>query len=114
MSLNEALSNCDAAAEGFEDVEIKPGELFVEVVTLDSEGCAPCQYMLESLMRVKEKYQDKLTYRETLIKSLGGIKRVGALGVKNLPSMLINNELVFDNIVPTDEELIKELDKRII
>ena len=69
--------------------------------------------MLESLMRVKEKYQDKLTYRETLIKSLGGIKRVGALGVKNLPSMLINNELVFDNIVPTDEELIKELDKRI-
>ena len=114
MSLNEALSNCDAAAEGFEDVEIKPGELFVEVVTLDSEGCAPCQYMLESLMRVKEKYQDKLTYRETLFKSLGGIKRVGALGVKNLPSMLINNELVFDNLVPTDEELIKELDKRII
>lgn len=112
LSLEEALTACDAAAEGFDDVVIEPGKIFVEVVTLDSEGCAPCQYMMESLMRVKEKYGDKLTYRETLIKSLAGIKRVQQLGCKNLPSMLINNELVFDNIIPTDEELIRELDKR--
>lgn len=83
------------------------------MVTLDSEGCAPCQYMMESLYRVKDRYKDRLVYRETLIKSLAGIKRMGALGVKNLPSMLINNELVFDNIVPSDEKLIKELDKRL-
>lgn len=113
LSLDEALAGCDAASEGFDDVRIEPGKIFVEVVTLDSEGCAPCQYMMESLFRVKDRYGDKLTYRETLIKSLGGIKRVSAIGVKNLPSMLINNELVFDNIVPTDEELIKEVDKRI-
>lgn len=113
MSLEEALGNCDAAAEGFEDVEIVPGQLFVEVVTLDSEGCAPCQYMMESLYRVKDRYGDKLTYREDLIKSLAAIKRVQQLGCKTLPSMLINNELVFDNIVPTDEELIRELDKRL-
>ncbi|MDD3365867.1 MAG: uroporphyrinogen decarboxylase family protein [Sphaerochaetaceae bacterium] len=112
LSLEEALTACDAVAEGFDDVVIEPGKIFVEVVTLDSEGCAPCQYMMESLMRVKEKYGDRLTYRETLIKSLAGIKRVQQLGCKNLPSMLINNELVFDNIIPTDEELIKELDKR--
>ncbi len=113
LSLEEALSQCDAAAEGFEEVETVPGKLFVEVVTLDSEGCAPCQYMMESLYRVKERYGDKLTYREDLIKSLPAIKRVQQLGCKNLPSMLINNELVFDNIVPTDEELIKELDKHL-
>jgi len=114
MTLDEALAGCDAAAEGFDDVVIEPGKVFVEVVTLDSEGCAPCQYMLESLLRVKDRYGDKLSFRETLIKSLAGIKRVGSLGVKNLPSMLINNELVFDNIIPTDEELIEELDKHII
>ena len=113
MSLDEALKNCDAESEGFEDVEIVPGKLFVEVVTLDSEGCAPCQYMMEALFRVKERYGDKLTYREDLIKSLPAIKRVQQLGCKNLPSMLINNELVFDNIVPSDEELIRELDKRL-
>ena len=113
LSLNEALAGCNADAEGFEDVEIVPGKLFVEVVTLDSEGCAPCQYMMESLYRVKDRYGDKLTYREDLIKSLPAIKRVQKLGCKNLPSMLINNELVFDNIIPTDDELIKELDKRL-
>lgn len=113
MSLEEALKECDTAMDGFEDVVVKPGEIFVEVVTLDSEGCAPCQYMMESLYRVRGRYGHKLRYRETLIKSLLGIKRVGAIGVKNLPSMLINNELVFDNIVPTDEELIREIDKRL-
>ena len=113
LSLEEALESCDAVAEGFDDVVIEPGKLFVEVVTLDSEGCAPCQYMMESLMRVKDRYGDKLTYRESLIKSLAGIKRVQQLGCKNLPSMLINNELVFDNIIPTDDELTRELDKRI-
>lgn len=113
LSLEDALAGCDAEAEGFVDVEVVPGRLFVEVVTLDSEGCAPCQYMLEALTKVADKYGDKLSYRETLIKSLAGIKRVGKLGVKNLPSMLINNELVFDNIVPTHGELMKELDKRL-
>lgn len=113
LSLDEALKNCDSDAGGFADVEIVPGKLFVEVVTLDSEGCAPCQYMMEALYRVKDRYGDKLTYREDLIKSLPAIKRVQKLGCKNLPSMLINNELVFDNIVPTDDELIKELDKRL-
>ncbi|MEG1824764.1 MAG: uroporphyrinogen decarboxylase family protein [Cloacibacillus sp.] len=114
LSLEEALASCDTEAEGFADVEIEDGKLFVEVVTLDSEGCAPCQYMMESLFRVKDRYKGKLTYRETLIKSLAGIKRVSRLGVKNLPSMLINNELVFDNLIPTDEELILELDTRIV
>lgn len=112
-SLEEALSGCNAAAEGFEDVTIEPGRIFIEVVTLDSEGCAPCQYMMESLYRIKDKYGDKLFYRETLIKSLAGIKRVSAIGVKNLPSMLMNNEIVFDNIVPTDNELMKEINKRL-
>lgn len=113
MSLKEALADCDESVEGGTDVTVEPGKVFVEVVTLDSEGCAPCQYMVESLLRVKGRYGDKLSYRETLIKSLVGIKRVGAIGVKNLPCMLINNELVFDNIVPTDEELIAEIDKRL-
>jgi uroporphyrinogen decarboxylase len=33
--------------------------------------------------------------------------------VSTLPTMLINNEVVFDNIVPTPEELMKEIDKRL-
>ena len=35
------------------------------------------------------------------------------LGVTNLPVMLINNEVVFNNIVPTQAELIEAVDKRL-
>lgn len=97
----------------FEDVDIKAGEVFIEIVTLDSKGCAPCQYMCETVMKVMPQYGDKLTWRETLIKTRAGIKRTMKLGVSNLPAMLINNEVVFDNIIPTETELIREIEKRI-
>lgn len=113
LSLEDALGKCDEGGEGFEDVVIQPGKVFIEIVTLDSEGCAPCQYMCEAVKAVEDKYGDRLTWRETLIKSLAGIRRTQKLGVATLPTMLINNEVVFDNIVPTVDELCKEIDKRL-
>ncbi len=97
----------------FDDVEIKPGQIFVEIVTLDSEGCAPCQYMCESVKKILPRYKNKLTWRESLVKTRAGIKRMADLGVKNLPAMLINNQVVFDNIVPSEQELIAEIEKRL-
>ncbi len=97
----------------FEDVEIKPGQVFIEIVTLDSEGCPPCQYMCESVKKVLPHYKGRLTWRESLVKTRAGIKRMATLGVKNLPAMLINNEVVFDNIIPSESELIEAIEKRI-
>ncbi|MGI6731799.1 MAG: uroporphyrinogen decarboxylase family protein [Anaerovoracaceae bacterium] len=99
--------------EELEEVEIVPGKAFVEIVTLDSEGCPPCQYMIEAIKAIEADYGDKLRWRETLIKAKAGIRRVGELGVKNLPAMLINNEVVFDNIIPSEEELREAIDKRL-
>lgn len=97
----------------FEDVEVKPGEIFIEIVTLDSEGCPPCQYMCESVKNILSRYEGKITWRESLVKTRAGIKRMAKLGVKNLPAMLINSEVVFDNIIPSEKELIAEIEKRI-
>ncbi len=113
LSLEDALSQAEESGEVFEDVVVEPGRVFIEIVTLDSEGCAPCQYMCEAVRSVEERYGDKLRWRESLIKSVAGIKRTQALGVSTLPTLLINNEVVFDNITPTSEELIKEIDKRL-
>ncbi len=85
-------------------MEIVPGRVFIEIVTLDSEGCAPCQYMCEAVRSVEKHYGKRLLWRETLIKSLAGIRRTQKLGVSTLPTLLINNEIVFDNLVPTREE----------
>ena len=113
MSLEEALKQAEESGEHFEEVAIEPGKVFVEIVTLDSEGCAPCQYMVEAVKNVESMYGDKLTWRESLIKSASGIMRTKALGVNTLPTLLINNEVVFDNITPTKEELCKEINKRL-
>lgn len=96
-----------------DDVIIEPGKVFIEIVTLDSEGCAPCQYMCEAVKKVLPKYGEKVSWRESLVKTRAGIRRMANLGVKNLPAMLINNEVVFDNIVPAEKELEEEIDKRL-
>lgn len=97
----------------FDDVEIKPGEVFIEVVTLDSEGCPPCQYMCEAVKMVVPEYEGRITWRESLIKTRAGIQRMAHLGMKRLPAILINNEVVFDNIVPSESELIAAIEERI-
>lgn len=96
-----------------EEVILEPGKVFIEIVTLDSEGCAPCQYMCEAVRKIEPLYGKELRWRETLIKSRAGIKRVVSLGVKNLPAILINDKVVFDNIVPTEKSLMAEIDKRL-
>lgn len=113
MSLEEALDKAEESGDVFEDVEIEPGKVFIEIVTLDSEGCAPCQYMCEAVKNVAPLYGDRLKWRESLIKSAAGIKRTMELGVSTLPTLLINNEVVFDNITPTAEALSKEIEKRL-
>ncbi len=92
---------------------IEKGKIFVEIVTLDSAGCPPCQYMVEAVKKAAPAYGDKFSWKETLIKTKSGIKRVMQLGVRNLPAMLINNEVVFDNIIPSDEELHAAIKKRL-
>lgn len=99
--------------QALEDVEIKPGEVFIEIVTLDSEGCPPCQYMCEAVKRVLPRYDGRMTWRESLVKTRAGIKRMAQLGVNNLPAILINNEVVFDNIVPSESELVEAIEQRI-
>lgn len=113
LSLEEALKQAADSGDVFEDVVIEPGKVFIEIVTLDSEGCAPCQYMCEAVKSVESKYGDRLTWRESLIKSAAGIRRTQSLGVSTLPTLLINNEVVFDNITPSTDELVKEIDKRL-
>lgn len=113
LSLEEALNQAEESGDVFEDIKIEPGKVFIEIVTLDSEGCAPCQYMCEAVKNVAPKYGDKLQWRESLIKSAAGIKRTMALGVATLPTLLINNEIVFDNITPTADDLSREIDKRL-
>lgn len=113
QSLEEALSKLDDRPEELKMPEVGADQVFIEIVTLDSEGCAPCQYMVEAVRTVLSRYPGKIVWKETLIKSLAGIHRTQQLGVRTLPTLLIDQEVVFDNLVPTSEQLADEIEKRL-
>ncbi len=87
-------------------------KLVIDVVTLDSVQCAACGYMMESIAALPDDVQDMIEYKEWSIKNKDGIGKFMELGVKVLPSICIERDVVFPSIIPQYEELIDEMAKR--
>lgn len=86
---------------------------FVEVFTLDSEICAACTYMWNTAKRVVEEMNGTADIIEYRFNKIENIARVKKMGVKNLPSIVINGELKYSSIIPSPEELRAEIEKLI-
>ena len=84
----------------------------IDVVTLDSVQCAACGYMMESIAALPDDVQEMITYTEWSIKNKDGIGKFMELGVKVLPTICIERDIVFPSIIPQYEELIDEMAKR--
>ena len=84
----------------------------IDVVTLDSVQCAACGYMMESIAALPSDVQEMIEYTEWSIKNKDGIGKFMELGVKVLPTICIERDLVFESIIPQYEELIDELAAR--
>ena len=81
----------------------------VEVFTLDSATCAACTYMWASAQDAKNEFGDKIDVVEYKYTIPENIARCGAMGVKQLPSIYINGELKYSSIIPSRDELFKEV-----
>ena len=84
----------------------------IDVVTLDSIQCAACGYMMESIAALPSDVQEMIEYTEWSIKNKDGIGKFMELGVKVLPTICIERDLVFESIIPQYEELIDEMAAR--
>lgn len=83
----------------------------VEVFTIDSDTCAACTYMFQSVMDAKDKYGDGIDVVEYKASaSLENIARARRMGIKQLPCIFINGQLKFSSIIPNREALDAELD----
>jgi uroporphyrinogen decarboxylase len=78
----------------------------IEVFTLDSDTCAACGYMLGAAKRVAAGFPGKVDLVEYKFTEAENIARVQKLGIKNLPSILINGELKFSSLIPSHEEFV--------
>ena len=102
-------------ADSFDDVELPDYHgaraVVVDVITLDSTSCAPCQYMMEAVEKAADKAMVKVWINEHKIKVREGIGMMVKLGVKNLPTICINGEPTFASIIPDITTLVKAIEE---
>ncbi len=81
----------------------------MEIFTLDSASCAACSYMLAAAERAAQAMSDKVVMVEYKITQPENIARMLKMGIKNLPCILINGELRFSSLIPSQQELVAAL-----
>jgi len=81
----------------------------VDIITLDSQACPPCQYMVEAANKAVEKIGEDIVVCEHKIKDKAGIAAMVKLGVKNIPTLCINGKVAFSSIIPDIDKLIEAI-----
>lgn len=101
-------------ADAFEDIELPSygmaNTVLIDVITLDSTSCAPCQYMMEAVEKAAESAKPICYINEHKIKVRQEIGMMVKLGVKNLPTICINGEVKFASIIPDQKTLVAAIE----
>ena len=112
----DIVKNYESTDEGMEvelpDYANAPVPL-VEAYTLDSASCAACTYMWAVVNDAKENFGDKIEIAEYKYTTKDGIARSKKLGVKTLPSVYINGELVYASVIPSHEDFYAKIESYI-
>lgn len=88
-------------------------KVIVDIITLDSESCAPCQYMVEAVKQVAPQFEGVVEWREHAIKKMEAVSFMSSLMVKNIPTICIDGKIAFVSQIPPKTELIAAIQKRI-
>jgi len=102
------------AADTFDDIELPDyahaPEVYVDVVTLDSASCAPCQYMVGAVAQARQQLHDfGIVIREHKITTREGLGYMTRLGVEAIPSICIDGEVAFASIIPDSRSLAQKI-----
>jgi len=88
-------------------------KVIVDVITLDSESCAPCQYMVESVKAVTPEFEGIVEWREHKIKNPHALTFMTSMMVRNIPAICIDGQITFVSRIPRKDELIYAIQSRI-
>jgi MtaA/CmuA family methyltransferase len=88
-------------------------KVIVDIITLDSESCAPCQYMVEAVKRVAPHFEGVVEWREHAIKRMEAVTFMSSLMVKNIPTICIDGKIAFVSKIPPQNVLIQAIQLRI-
>lgn len=88
-------------------------KVIVDIITLDSEACAPCQYMVEAVKEITPEFDGIVEWREHKIKYRESLVFMASLLVKNVPTICIDGQIRFVSQIPPKEQLIAAIQERI-
>jgi MtaA/CmuA family methyltransferase len=88
-------------------------KVIVDIITLDSESCAPCQYMVEAVKNIAPHFEGIVEWREHAIKKMESVTFMNSLMVKNIPTICIDGKIAFVSKIPPKNELVAAIQKRI-
>ncbi|WP_430813800.1 uroporphyrinogen decarboxylase family protein [Carboxylicivirga sp. RSCT41] len=80
-------------------------KVMIDVITLDSSSCAPCQYMMDAVERAAQEYGDKVVIKEHRIKEKEGVQMMLSLGVQNLPTIVMDGNIDFISQIPPIQDI---------
>ncbi|MBN1117641.1 MAG: thioredoxin family protein [Bacteroidales bacterium] len=118
---DEYLQNVERAKEK-SDIQLdllnmkdygRVNKVIVDIITLDSESCAPCQYMVEAVKRIAPYFEGIVEWHEHAIKKMEAVTFMSSLLVKNIPTICIDGKIAFVSKIPPQNELIAAIQKRI-
>ena len=88
-------------------------KVVIDVITLDSEACAPCQYMVEAVKSIIPEFGDLIEWHEHKIKNPESVTMMSSLYVRNIPTICIDGQIKFVSKIPPREELVRAIMERI-
>lgn len=88
-------------------------KVIVDIITLDSEACAPCQYMVDAVKKVAPEFEGIVVWREHKIKYRESLVFMTSLMVRNVPTICIDGEIRFVSRIPPQDQLIEAIQERI-
>jgi uroporphyrinogen decarboxylase len=89
-------------------------KVVVDVVTLDSSSCAPCQYMVDAVARAAESFGEKVMYKEHRIKEKEGVQMMVTLGVMKIPTIVMDGQVEFSSQIPPIHEIRKKMESCLV
>ena len=92
----------------------KLDKVVIDIITLDSEACAPCQYMVEAVKAVMPMFEDLVIWREHKIKRRDSVEFMTAMMVHNVPTICIDGDIVFVSRIPSRDEMVRAIQDRIL
>ncbi len=88
-------------------------KVIIDIITLDSEACAPCQYMVDAVRKVTPEFQGIVEWHEHKIKHPDSLAFMSGLMVHNVPTICIDGQITFVSRIPPKDQLIAAIQKRI-